>query len=80
MRQVGSFEAKTHFSELLEAVLHGQSILITRRGEPVAMLVPPEKKHKQGVKSVIADLRQWREGITWGKGISISVAKEEGRR
>lgn len=80
MRQVGSFEAKTHFSELLEAVLHGQSILITRRGQPVAMLVPPEKKQQQDIKSVIADFRKWREGITWGNEISISEAKKEGRR
>lgn len=39
----------------------------------------PQKKHKHDVKSVIADLRRWREGINWGKGISISHAKKEGR-
>ncbi|PWE33033.1 prevent-host-death family protein [Maritimibacter sp. 55A14] len=40
MREVGAFEAKTHLSALLEAVEAGESITITRRGKPVARLVP----------------------------------------
>lgn len=38
---VGAFEAKTHFSQLIERVMHGEEIFITRRGKPVAKLVPP---------------------------------------
>lgn len=38
---VGAFEAKTHLAELLEQVAReGRSIIITRRGVPVARLVP----------------------------------------
>jgi prevent-host-death family protein len=40
MREVGSFEAKTHLSELLAAVEAGETVTITRRGKPVAQLVP----------------------------------------
>lgn len=40
MREIGAFEAKTHLSELLSAVAAGESITITRRGRPVARLVP----------------------------------------
>jgi prevent-host-death family protein len=40
MRDVGAFEAKTHLSELLVAVEAGETILITRRGRPVAELRP----------------------------------------
>lgn len=40
MRTVGAFEAKTHFSALLEAVVSGEQIVITRHGAPVARLVP----------------------------------------
>ena len=40
MREVGAFEAKTHLSELLAAVERGESITITRRGKPVAVLNP----------------------------------------
>ncbi len=37
---VGAYEAKTHFSELLERVTQGEEITITRHGAPVARLVP----------------------------------------
>ncbi len=37
---IGAFEAKTHFSELLEKVRRGQSFVVTKRGEPVAELGP----------------------------------------
>lgn len=40
MREVGAFEAKTRLSELLADVEAGASVTITRRGKPVARLVP----------------------------------------
>jgi prevent-host-death family protein len=39
--EVGVYEAKTTFSRLLERVAAGEEIVITRRGEEVARLVPP---------------------------------------
>lgn len=36
--QIGAFDAKTHFSELLQDVLKGKSFEILRRGKPVAHL------------------------------------------
>jgi prevent-host-death family protein len=38
--QVGSFEAKNSLSALLERAERGEEIVITRRGRPVAKLVP----------------------------------------
>jgi prevent-host-death family protein len=38
MRTVGAFEAKTHLSELLERVEHGEEFTITKHGKPVARL------------------------------------------
>lgn len=40
MASVGAFEAKTKLSELLDLVERGEEITITRRGTPVARLVP----------------------------------------
>jgi prevent-host-death family protein len=37
---VGAYDAKTHFSELLERVARGEEITITRHGAAVARLVP----------------------------------------
>jgi len=39
---VNIHEAKTHFSKLIERVLHGEEITIARGGRPVARLVPVE--------------------------------------
>lgn len=39
-KSVGVHEAKTHLSKLLEQVLAGEEVVITRRGESVARLVP----------------------------------------
>lgn len=38
--QIGSFEAKNRLSALLERAERGEEIVITRRGRPVAKLVP----------------------------------------
>lgn len=37
-REVGSFEAKTHFSQLLTEVAEGNDIIITKHGKRVATL------------------------------------------
>jgi prevent-host-death family protein len=39
-KRIGSFGAKTHLSSLLEDVQKGSEYVITRRGKPVARLVP----------------------------------------
>ena len=39
---IGAFEAKTHFSRLLEKAQQGTIIVVTRRGKPVAQLGPAE--------------------------------------
>ncbi len=47
MRIVNIHEAKTHFSKLVDSVLHGNEILIAMAGKPVAKLVPITKKPKR---------------------------------
>ena len=44
---MGSFEAKTHFSQLLQRVEQGAVFIVTRRGKPVAQLGPcePSTRH-----------------------------------
>ena len=37
-------EAETHFSKLLDQVLEGVEVLITRNGVPVAELVPARRR------------------------------------
>lgn len=40
MREIGAFEAKNTLGTLLDLVQHGEEIVITRHGRPVARLVP----------------------------------------
>jgi len=40
MREIGAFEAKNKLGTLLDWVEGGEEVVITRRGKPVARLVP----------------------------------------
>lgn len=40
MTEIGAFEAKNKLSELLDRVERGEHVIITRRGKPVAQIVP----------------------------------------
>lgn len=44
MRIVNMYEAKTHLSKLVDAVIHGNEIIIAMAGKPVAKLGPINKK------------------------------------
>jgi prevent-host-death family protein len=82
MNRVGAFEAKTHFSALLERVAQGETIEITRRGKPVARLVPAtesEEARRQRAAEAIERLRELRKGLTLG-GLSWKALRDEGRR
>ena len=40
MKVVGVFEAKTHFSALVDDAERGRTTLVTRKGRPVARITP----------------------------------------
>ncbi len=79
METVGAYEAKTHLSKLLERVLKGERITITKHGVPVAVLQPPDPVKKVDTRSVIVELIKFRDKHSLG-GISIRDMIEEGRR
>lgn len=54
--QVNIHEAKTHFSRLIEAVERGEEVIIARRGEPVARLVPCAKSDRRVELGTLAGL------------------------
>lgn len=79
METVGAYEAKTHLPKLLERVIKGERITITKHGVPVAVLQPPLPSRKTEPKRTIAELRKFREKYTL-QGLSIRDMIEEGRR
>jgi prevent-host-death family protein len=52
MDTVNLFDAKNRLSALIDQVEAGQEITITRRGKPVARLVPVADQSEQGRKAV----------------------------
>ena len=80
MNSISYYEARTHFSELLDQVARGKRILITRRGRPAALLTPPPEEARKDVKQVIREMKALRRGNTLGKGVTIRDLIEEGRR
>lgn len=38
--QVGSYELKTHSSEILKLVESGETVTVTRHGKPIAQIIP----------------------------------------
>lgn len=79
MTTVGAFEAKTHLNALLQRVAKGETIQITRRGVPIAKLVPVDADTRKDPRKAVEEIRRLRKGITLG-GISIKELINEGRR
>ena len=58
-RKVGAFEAKTHFSALLLNAERGETIIVTKKGKPVAQLGPikeasPARSAKEAMKHLLS--------------------------
>jgi prevent-host-death family protein len=79
-RTVGLYEAKTKLSQLVDEVIAGETITITRHGVPVATLSPV--RHglltREEAEQALANLREKRKGVTLG-GLSIREMIDEGR-
>ena len=52
---IGSTEAQTHFARLLKRVEHGEEVVITRRGKPIAPLIPAQVGHDVAASRQAAD-------------------------
>jgi prevent-host-death family protein len=79
MQSIGAFEAKTHFSALLEKVEKGEQVIITKHGHPVAKLVPTGGSDREQSKQTIERIKAFSKKHTLGK-INWKVLRDEGRR
>lgn len=79
---VGAYDAKTHLPQLLDRVEHGETIVITRHGKPVAKLVPATaEKVRPDVAQAVVDMLAFRDkqGPKL-KGLKVRDLINEGRR
>ena len=82
MKSVGSYEAKTHLPQLLGEVEKGETITITKRGKPIARLVPAQSAARQDVSKAVEAMIAYRKqhGPTLGGKLTVKALIEEGRR
>ena len=77
---VGAYDAKTHFSELLERVAAGEQITITRHGAPVARLVPfRSASSEEERRAAVVAMRQLASRSRLD-GLSVKALLAEGRK
>ena len=79
MRTVGAFEAKTHLSEILEKASRGEETIITKRGVPIAKVIPVEKESSTIKPNLLQEFRQLRKKLTLGN-LSWKDLRNEGRK
>jgi prevent-host-death family protein len=79
MKEIGTFEAKTHLSALLDEVERGVEVVITRRGVAVARLVPAAAPRRTGAGDPIARAKAFAKCQTLGQ-LSWKKLRDEGRR
>lgn len=83
MREIGAFEAKNTLGTLLDLVEHGEEIVITRHGKPVARMIKEVAAHDrtaaiaaaEGIRALAKDVKlgafDWEEWKQY---------RDEGRR
>ncbi len=69
-------EAKAKFSDIVERAMHGEEIIVTKMGKPVAKIVryEPARSHRRlglfaGQIEIAADFDEWPEDIARKLGI-----------
>ena len=82
MREIRTTEAKARLAELLRAVENGETVAITRRGKPVAHLIPAPDRERDRRQEAVARFRERRR--RWRR-IDVSTdeilaARHEGHR
>ncbi len=79
MKEIGAYEVKTHLSELLDEVAKsGEAILVTKRGKPIAKIVPYQNGEKS-LDDIAEEFQRLRQSLS-SVGPSIQEMIEEGRR
>ncbi len=83
MKEIGAFEAKNNLGKLLDRVEHGEELIITRHGRPVAKLIPAVQgiDREQQTRAAVRRIRTRAESLSpeifdWRK---LKAARDHGR-
>lgn len=85
--EVGVFEGRNRFSELVEAAERGETTVVLKRGKPVAKLIPIRSTEDRAAKreQALAKAKAFGADVTQRLGRRLShdevmEGKDEGRR
>lgn len=85
--EVGVFEARNRFSELIEAAERGEEVIVTRHGRPVVRLssVDEGRRRAEEARDILARADALRASIRARLGRpftheEVIAARDEGRR
>ena len=80
-QSIGAFEAKTNFSRILVKTEQGEDFIVTKRGKPVAKIIPFEREPEMTFEEAVEELKELRKFYRGKPGdFNIKEAIEEGRR
>lgn len=81
MKTVAVFEAKSRLSEILSAVEHGEEYTVTKRGAPIARIIPAcqvDPASMAEAEELVAQIKASRKGSILSEK-EYREAVEEGR-
>ena len=79
MKEIGAFEAKNRFGQLLDWVEQAEEVTITRHGRKVARLVPAKGGfNREAARAAAQRIRAMSKGVTLG-GSNLKDLIDHGR-
>jgi prevent-host-death family protein len=79
MKTLQASEAKTHFLQILNDVERGESVIVSRRGKPVARIIPEAQINRERVERAMASIREIRKRTKPVSLKELLSARDEGR-
>jgi len=76
---IGVYEAKSRFSDLIERVRQGDKVVITRHGEPIAELVPAKPAEAASRARLLREVRSLAARVRIPRSVSIRKLIAQGR-
>ena len=77
---IGVYRLKTHLSAVLEEVIAGRQVTITRHGHPIAQLTPAASPTREQRRQAIREIREIaKTAKPLPAGVTIESLYKEGR-
>ena len=80
METVGASDAKTRLAELLDRVARGETFVITKRGHPVARLLPVTVRTADRTARAVDRLKLFHHGMPCVEMRDLLDTRHEGHR